>query len=234
MLQNKRLMLQGKYTIELGAIIEDENFELFDFNYDFYDPDLKPIFEELFQQNYYFNEIGFETVGRFKKMLQSHLNINMPYWSQLYKTELASRDISFLLNKDLKETFVRELTQDNKENENLSANTNSKDTSNTYSDSNYKESSIENGIANVYDDNNITSTNENKNNISLNGEHTDINNSNRNKNENNKTYESTTLISQGNIGTTSSAELLIKWRECLINLNKIIIDSCSDLFMLVY
>ena len=33
----------------------------------------------------------------------------MPYYTQLYKSEMKAQDIDFLLNKDLKETFVREL-----------------------------------------------------------------------------------------------------------------------------
>ena len=46
--------------------------------------------------------------------------------------------------------------------------------------------------------------------------------------------ESTTLVSRGNIGTTSSAELLQKWREVLINIDEMIIEDCRELFMLIY
>ena len=59
--------------------------------------------------NYYFHEIGFETITRFKHSLKAHLNKKMPYYTQLYKSELASEKIDFLLNKDLKETFIREI-----------------------------------------------------------------------------------------------------------------------------
>ena len=46
--------------------------------------------------------------------------------------------------------------------------------------------------------------------------------------------EKTELLSQGNIGITSSAQLLKEWREVLINMDKIIIDSCNELFMKLY
>ena len=49
-----------------------------------------------------------------------------------------------------------------------------------------------------------------------------------------KTVEKTELLSQGNIGITSSAQLLKEWRDVLINMDKIIIESCNDLFMKVY
>ena len=51
---------------------------------------------------------------------------------------------------------------------------------------------------------------------------------------NEKMVEKTELLSQGNIGVTSSAELLQKWREVLINIDEMIIKDCHDLFMQVY
>ena len=54
-----------------------------------------------------------------------------------------------------------------------------------------------------------------------------------NRRENTQT-ETITFKSQGNIGVTSSAELLQKWREVLINIDEMIIKDCHDLFMQVY
>ena len=51
---------------------------------------------------------------------------------------------------------------------------------------------------------------------------------------NEKSLEKTELISQGNIGITSSAQLLKEWRDVLINMDEIIIESCNDLFMKIY
>ena len=57
---------------------------------------------------------------------------------------------------------------------------------------------------------------------------------NSSQQDNGTTLEKTDLISQGNIGVTSSAQLLKEWREVLINMDKIIIDSCNDLFLKIY
>ena len=46
--------------------------------------------------------------------------------------------------------------------------------------------------------------------------------------------ERTELISQGNIGITSSAQLLKEWRDVLINMDEIIIKECEKLFMKLY
>ena len=44
----------AKYTIELNTLLQDENFKLFDFDYDFYEEESKEKFEEKFIDNYAF------------------------------------------------------------------------------------------------------------------------------------------------------------------------------------
>ena len=46
--------------------------------------------------------------------------------------------------------------------------------------------------------------------------------------------EEYTLIGQGNIGITSSAELLDKWRQVLLNIDLMIFEECNDLFMQIF
>ena len=104
----------ASYTLELNKLDRDEMFCIFDFDYDFYDDLMKANFERKFIDHYYFYEIGFETIERFKHRLKTRLNEIYPYYSQLYNTELKSKNINFLLNKDLKETFIRELNKNGK------------------------------------------------------------------------------------------------------------------------
>lgn len=209
------------YTIEVYSLLQDKNFNLFNFDYDFYTDSelLKKEFEKKFLDRYMFHEIGFETVVRFRHYLKERLNSIAPYYKQLYITELESKDINFLLNKDLTETFERDV-----ENNGLNS------TDMTSSDSttqNNKESYLENGNADLsLDKGNLTGMSEVK------GENDSRANSSTNVNTNSS--EKTTLISQGNIGITSSAELLRDWRSVLINIQDMIISDCADLFMGVY
>ena len=101
----------ARYTIDVYTLLKDNNFKVFNFDYDFYtdDPNIKQAFETKFIDRYMFHEIGFETPYRFKHYLKERLNSIAPYYKQLYETELKSKDIEFLLNKDLKETFIREI-----------------------------------------------------------------------------------------------------------------------------
>ena len=209
----------SSYTLELRHL--HETYKVFNFDYDFYiDSDvIKNNFEKKFIDEYYFNEIGMETVARFQHRLKTRLNKIMPYYKQLYQTELEAKNINFLLNKDLVETFERSLESDSNSLNDLTV-------SNTGVNNNL-ESNIENGTASL-DLDNGSLTNVSKSTL------TDNTNSSSVINDKTNQKETTRFISQGNIGITSSAELLEKWRKILINIDELIINECSDLFMMVY
>ena len=209
----------SKYTLELRRI--QQTHKIFDFDYDFYtnDETIKYNFEDKFINEYYFNEIGFETVGRFKQRLRTKLNKIMPYYSQLYQTELRSKDIDFMLNKDLEEVYERVL-----EGSNTSMNDVTVDNNST---SNVLESNIDNGNASLELEKGSL-TNVGKSTIN------DNTKSSNSVNDTTNQTERTKLSSKGNIGVTSSAELLEKWRKVIINIDDLIINECSDLFMQVY
>ena len=201
------------YTVDIYTMLKDKNFKLFDFEYDFYDEAHKKDFEEKFINAYMFNEIGFETVVRFKHYLKEKLNRIAPYYKQLYQTELRclEGDIDFMLNKDLRETI--DVIGNNK------SNTSTKSTSSTMN----KESYLDNGNASLsLTDGNMTGISSSEGDGK-----TDSNMTGENK-------EQTVLVSKGNIGVTSSAELLKQWRAVLINIDEMIIEECRDLFMMIY
>ena len=209
----------SSYTLELRHI--HQTYKVFNFDYDFYTDSniIKSKFEQKFIDEYYFHEIGQETVARFQHRLRTRLNKIMPYYKQLYDTELAAKDINFLLNKDLTETFERVVTGESSSINDL--------TVSDQGETNNKESNIENGNASLELENGSL-TNVSKTSLSNNT------NSNNTSRDNTNQNEITTLKSQGNIGITSSAELLDKWRSVIINIDQMIIDACDDLFMQVY
>lgn len=221
----------AKYTIELGKF---KDF-VFDFDYPYYDEMVKCYFEEKFIEHYYFNEIGFETIGRFKQQLRSYLLRVMPYYKQRYEIELRCKDIDFMLNKDLKETFIREIEGSEQNTSNGSSENNS--TSNDVStNSNIsKDSTIQDGISKVTLEQGYLTGASSSDDTSSNNNKTNSSSSNKNNsNRDNREFEKTELLSQGNIGVTSSAELKNKWVECLSNLDDDIIQGARNLFMMVY
>lgn len=217
----------NRYTIELCNIEEDLGYNLFDENFPFYEPSLREQFIKKFYDKYRFREIGAETIYRFKLMLNGRLNLIMPYYTQLYQTELESKKVNFMLNKDLKETFVREITGQN--NVESTSSTNTTGESNSISEGRF----LDTPSSRVTDEElegYLTTAQKDKVNGRTTANGSSINTSLGNNNQ----RETTDLISQGNIGTTSSGQLLEDWRKILINIDMMILDELKDLFFGLY
>lgn len=203
----------ASYTIEVRTLVNNPFTQPFNFDYDFYTDDLtmKKDFEQKFIDCYYFHEIGCETFERWQHMLKARLKLKMPFYKQLYESELESKKLNFMLNKDLRETFIREVNEESQSN------------SQSMGTGTFKESSLNDGVAVVnLSEGNQTTENMNTSSGDVSSEGT------------NKQQEKTELISQGNIGVTSTAQLLKEWREVMINLHQIIIEDCQDLFINIY
>ena len=216
----------SKYTIELREI-ENCICYLFPKGFPFYtdSEEMRLNFIQKFYDEFMFREIGFETVERFKRSLLGKLNKIMPYYTQLYHTELESKNINFLLNKDLIETFEREVSG--------SSEVNSNSTTNATGTSNSNSNDIMYDTPNTRIDDMTkypTQGSQGENNATSSSNATSTNNQ---TGENTQT-EKTSLISKGNIGITSSAQLLKEWRDVIINIDEMILNDLEDLFMLLF
>ena len=206
----------ASYTISLYSIENAESFKLFT-DYDFYLEENKKNFEKKFFDKYFDREIYCKNPFVFRRALLGKLNLIMPYYKQLYQTELESKNINFLLNKDLKEEFIRDI-ENNVEGSATSTGTTTGDSTSIFSDT------PEGQISNI--EKFMSNGTINKNN--------DTSKSNSVSNSTGKTTEKTSFLSQGNIGVTSSAELLDKWRQVIINIDQLILNELEDLFLDIY
>ena len=213
------------YTIELRALNNPPFFKLFDFKYDFYEDSKKEQFEQKFIDYFYMREIEHATTEEFKHELRTKLNLIAPYYKQLYETELKSKNIEFLLNKDLKETFIREVESDTESLSNFNNESNGKAKVETLSTTNdtpqNRIDDLDKYISSASKDKNTSDTSSSDNGSSI-------------SQNSNSAKEETTLISKGNIGTTSSAQLLRDWREVLINIDMMILEECEELFFKLF
>lgn len=220
----------SKYTIELRYL----KGYMFKFDYDYYMKGLVPDevyeqkkkeFESKFINHYMFDEICVDTPDRFFYMLKDYLDNQFKIFNEMYKTELEveRQNINFLLNKDLIETNTStvESTFDN-----TSTNT---DKNNSETEGVAQDEFLDTPRTELQNKKYTTSINLNRNHATATTNGTSEG-KNTGKAKNTATNE---LISRGNIGITSSAELLQKWREVIIDLDKQLIDGASDLFMQV-
>ena len=72
----------------IDNVIEKARTKLFDFNYPIFDEQYRSHLESLICLHYYRREIGFETVGLFKMYLERTMKEIMPYYNQLYNSQL--------------------------------------------------------------------------------------------------------------------------------------------------
>ena len=77
----------SKYTIELGRLVE-MHFPLALNRYPIFNEDYRDYLNQKIIDHFYFREIGQETPERFNFFLARKMNEIMPYYNQLYKSEL--------------------------------------------------------------------------------------------------------------------------------------------------
>lgn len=193
----------AKYTLTIKQIVEN-NIKIFDFNYPFYDYTKKVEFQNLFIDHFYFDEIGFESVGRFKHQLENKLNLIMPYYNKLFETQLLEQRI--LDNYDVTETFTKDTTASSGSNSTSESKSLYKDAPKTKID--IDKIDIVNSITKDF--------NESASNGSVNGK------------------EQWTRRMTGNIGVQTDSDAIIKYWDSLRNVTDEIFNELSVLFMGVY
>ena len=249
----------GYYSV--NDVIEKSRQKIFDFEYPIFDEKYKGVLERKILKHYYTREIGFESIGLWQLKLETKLNEIMPYYNQLYKSEL----LEFNPLHDTNISKVYELKSDNRKTENdVNVGTYKNTTS---SESNDKitrtdDTTItDNGTSkDLYSDTpqgaltgvdneqyltnarKIIDNNNSKTNNESNTEKDSTNKtqSNGETKTNNKLNSTINNIDEyleevkGKSGGASMSEMLLKYRETFLNIDMMVIDELSDLFMLLW
>ena len=229
----------ANYTMELRQMIDEPLIGLFTFSYDFYtdDKESKKEFERLFIEHYYFREIGYETPERFKMKLKAKLDLIMPYYRQLAMTEweqLKTVD-QMMTSKNLMEKTTHEQKVNGRSTSNGSSTINDTQTSSQTDSRMTKASSINDGVSQPsLTDGYLTSVADGQNNSSIesSGHNTSTQESEGNSEQ--TLTETNIFESKGDIGIQTPAYAITEWRKVIININQLIINECSDLFMKLY
>ena len=88
----------------IDAIIDSSKGNIFDFDYPIFDEAYRGVLEKKIIRHYYTREIGAETFGLFQLYLSDKMNEIMPYYNQLYASELLSNNINPLTNSGYYQT----------------------------------------------------------------------------------------------------------------------------------
>lgn len=215
------------------------------FNFDF------PIFDENYRQvlckkilkHYYTREIAHETVGRWKLALNAKLNEIMPYYNQLYKSELLEfnpfYDVDLTKSREGSGTSNRtsnntEINSGTSKNVSSGSSTNNTDTLNRFSDTPQNSMDTQ-SIADGVPLTTVTKVNEDN---TTSNESTDTSTRNDNKTgsgtENINNTDKYIEKVKGKQGTENYSSLLKKFRETFLNIDMMIIEDCSDCFFTLW
>lgn len=226
---------------------------IFDFDYPIFDKSYKSVLETKILEHYYFREIGLENYGKWKFFMARKLKEIMPYYNQLYESQLIK--FNPMYDVDVERTHNR--TEDEKqtakgshantvdttgESTNDGTTMNHSTTNNTNDDafSDTPQGSLS-GVADLQylttyrkitdtgsndEDNNYTNDQKMTSNVKDNG--TTTNDATINTTED---YIEHVI---GKQGSTSYSKLLNEFRDTFLNIDVMIIDEVSELFMNIY
>lgn len=217
--------------------------KVFNFNFPIFDENYRQVLCKKILKHYYTREIAHETVGRWKLALNAKLNEIMPYYNQLYKSELLEfnpfYDVDLTRSREGSGTSERtsnntETNNGTSKNVSSGSGTSNTDTLNRFSDTPQNSMDTQ-GIADsvplttvtkVNEDN--TTTNENTDTLTRNDSKTG--NGTENINNTDKYIETV----KGKQGTENYSSLLKKFRETFLNIDMMIIEDCSDCFFTLW
>lgn len=211
--------------------IKNEDIDLHDLfpsDYSFYDSERKLAFEVLFYDHYFEREIGFETYSLFEHKLKSKLNMIMPKYKMLYETK--SLIIDPLQEFEWSEVYTKDESDTSSSSGFSSGTTKYDNTSGTESESINSDtpqgyltpSDLKNHATDVSvdrTDNTSLQKGDTSSNTQASAERESLENLNR--------------TVKGTKGKTQM-ELLNQYRDLFMNIDKMIIDECADLFMGVF
>lgn len=201
------------YTTELRTILENGNSISLN-DYPIFDENYRSVLNTNIIDYYYFREIGFETVAQFNHYLNNKMNIIMPYYNKIYIATL--KEINPLNNYNLTEKYekIYEGTGNNTTND-----TSNSDSLNAFSDT--PQGNVSNNE--ITELNYLSEATQNKANYK------NLSTSNM-KNNATENYIKNTSGTQG----IPESEMIRKYVDSLLNVDKMIIEELSDLFMKVW
>lgn len=208
----------------INNVISKSIDKIFEPDIPFFDDKYKNVLYTKILRHYYDREIGFETVGLWKLKLNNKLHELMPYYNKLYEVEQLKIEPLFnvSIEKTSKTTFNgKKTTIGNDKNITNATITNThldmfSDTPQGYID-NLDNSGY------ITEANKATDTSTNDGTVELNRSNTDTTNNTDDYIEKLTGYTG-----------VSASDMLVKYRDALINIDLMIIKELQDLFFLLW
>lgn len=211
--------------------------KIFDFSFPIFDENYRNVLCKKIIKHFYTREIGCETVGLWKLWLNVKMNEIMPYYNQLYRSELI--EFNPMYNIDVTTTHTgkgsnnmgRDFTSDS------TYSGNSTSTTRTTLDSDNWNKTLDTpqgSIQNIANDSYLTGATHDTVNSTGYTENTGTSETSEKKTNNetekiNTTEEYVDRVSGKNSGESYS-KILNDFRDTFLNIDMLVIEECNDLF----
>lgn len=245
----------------IAQVIAGARPAIFDFPYPIFDETYRAVLETKILKHYYTREIGEETYGLWKLRLDTKMNEIMPYYNQLYKSTLlefnplydvdinrthnATRKGTEILNGNV-DTNGQVIASTNANNTTTSDNTTDQTSTNGNTDK--YSATPQGGLDGLMQDKYLTNARMITGNDTLNSKaHTSTENmidstTDTSTNMTTATKNNTTINNtedylesvKGKQGTQSYASMILEFRETFLNIDMMVINDLSDLFMNIW
>lgn len=218
---------------DVGKVIADSRAKVFDFEYPIFDENYRAALESKILLHYYTQEIGLETVGLWKLKMQAKLNDIMPYYNQLYKSELLT--FNPLVDVDLK--TQRSGSSNNEstgKSESVTANSETSKVDRNSIAYNMFSDTPQGGLEGVDTETYLSSAGKVRNDDSSEGVNAASTSNSGTVNNNISTTEQYIEYISGKNGGESYAKKLIDFRKSFLNIDMMIIRDLRSLFMYLW
>ena len=224
--------MMAQVTIELRHVLNMDGFDLFDFDYQISDSNWKEYLEKMIIDKYYFYEIGYETIDRWKHAFEQKLRLIMPYYDELYNTTLYEYDplITTQLKEEYKDTMETEKVN------NINEEGRSENTSSAYSSSTGNYETVGTDYPHTsHITTDIPSDRSKTDSISSSTSgSTGETSNNTTSYMTDKTDSMKDYLKKIEGFTGNKSELLQSYRKTLINVTNMVLEELKSLFILVY
>lgn len=211
---------------KVNEILAESWAKIFDFDFEVFDPEYKSVLCQKILKHYYTREIGFETVGLWKLKLDMRMNEIMPYFNQLYRSTM----LEFNPLYDMDYRRIHEGSDESQTDTNtVVQNTQNRDDNRVDTAMEMYSDTPQGALTNVEKGAYLTNATKN----------TDTSNQTTTTNTNGHTNATTGFTSTdeyvdhivGKFPGKSYGKLLTEYRDAIINVDMMVIEALSDLFM---
>lgn len=229
----------GGYN-KVADIIAQARPKIFDFSYPIFDESYRSVLETKIIKHYYTREIGQETYGLWKLKLDTKLNEIMPYYNQLYRSELLEFNplYNFNITRDHNTKFDSKRTIGNDVSSSGTVNTSGTDNSTKTTENEHRDlysDTPQGAIYNLENETYLTNarkvSDDNYDRLSSSNTANSTQNTHT-QSEGDDDFNSTEDYLEHVYGFEGkdASELLLKYRQTFLNIDMQVIEELEELF----